>query len=97
MQLSGVAELGAPDGLSLVRAFEVKNGLVTAEAVARACLERTESRGGHYRTDFDTRNDDDWLHALVVRRGEGGMQLVRHDVDPAWKPRRVDMWGKKWG
>jgi L-aspartate oxidase len=97
MQLDGLAELGAPDGLSTVRAFELRNGLITAEVVARACLERTESRGGHYRTDFPERDDATWLHALVVRHGDGGMDVVPHVVDPQWQPRRADMWGTKWG
>jgi fumarate reductase (CoM/CoB) subunit A len=92
-----LSTLGATDPLDLVRAFEVSNGLVTAEIVARACLERTESRGGHYRVDFPERDDAQWLTGLVVSQEDGRMSVRRHVIDPEWKPRRADMWGTKWG
>jgi succinate dehydrogenase / fumarate reductase flavoprotein subunit/fumarate reductase (CoM/CoB) subunit A len=37
---------------SLVEWFELRNGLLAAEAVATAALERRESRGAHQRDDF---------------------------------------------
>jgi fumarate reductase (CoM/CoB) subunit A len=97
MQEDEMGKLGAPEPLGVVRGFEVMNGLVTAEAVARACLERTESRGGHYRADHPERDDTDWLMGLVVQRADERMTVRRHPIDPDWKPRRADMWGTKWG
>ena len=37
---------------SLVEWFELRNGLLAAEAVALAALGRNESRGAHQRIDF---------------------------------------------
>jgi succinate dehydrogenase / fumarate reductase flavoprotein subunit/fumarate reductase (CoM/CoB) subunit A len=56
---------------SLVEWFELRNGLLAAEAVATAALERRESRGAHQRDDFpDT--DDDFLanQRLTLDDGE---------------------------
>ena len=37
-----------------------------AEAVIEASVARRESRGSHYRADFPTRNDDDFLKSTVA-------------------------------
>jgi succinate dehydrogenase / fumarate reductase flavoprotein subunit len=42
-----------------------------AEAITMAALERKESRGAQFRTDFPERNDDDWLkHITVTHNGD---------------------------
>jgi succinate dehydrogenase / fumarate reductase flavoprotein subunit len=47
-------------------AFELENMLKIAEVIVFSALERTESRGAHYRQDFPKRNDEEWLkHTLV--------------------------------
>jgi succinate dehydrogenase / fumarate reductase flavoprotein subunit len=45
----------------LFGALELEFMLDNAECVIVAALERKESRGAQYRTDFPERNDDDWL------------------------------------
>lgn len=92
-----VPKLGASDALHVVRALELRGATTTARAVASAALERTESRGGHYRKDYPERDDENWLDALVVTGQHGRVAVERHRIDPRWKPRRADMWGKKWG
>jgi succinate dehydrogenase/fumarate reductase flavoprotein subunit len=42
---------------SLVEWFELRNGLLAAEAVATGALAREESRGAHQRNDFPTSDD----------------------------------------
>ena len=37
-----------------------KNFVTLAKLMAEAALWREESRGGHFRTDFPTRNDEQW-------------------------------------
>jgi succinate dehydrogenase / fumarate reductase flavoprotein subunit len=49
-------------------ALDLRNMLRVSECIARAALERTESRGGHTRDDYPT-TDDDWgainLHCVL--------------------------------
>src|SRR3954462_15408306 len=43
-----------------------------AESIVLAALERKESRGAQFRTDFPERNDDEWLkHITVSLNGDG--------------------------
>jgi succinate dehydrogenase / fumarate reductase flavoprotein subunit len=56
-------------------AVDVAFALVVAEAILRTALERTESRGAHFRTDHPERAEA-WTRTIVVRRGHlGGMAL----------------------
>jgi succinate dehydrogenase / fumarate reductase flavoprotein subunit len=46
--------------------FELGNMLKTAEVIVFSALNREESRGAHYRTDFSKRIDEKWLkHTLT--------------------------------
>ncbi len=63
----------------LQEAFELGNMLKTAEAIVFSALQREESRGGHFRSDFPQRNDEKWLrHSLVY--------VVREGLTVAYKP-----------
>jgi succinate dehydrogenase / fumarate reductase flavoprotein subunit len=46
-------------------ALDLRNMLLVSECIAKAALERQESRGGHTRDDFPTA-DDDWGRKNVV-------------------------------
>ncbi|MBM2832218.1 MAG: succinate dehydrogenase, subunit, partial [Dehalococcoidia bacterium] len=59
LKCGGVEELRA--------ALEASAMLLAAEAIIKAALLRTESRGGFYRRDFPARNDRDWLRPVMVR------------------------------
>src|SRR6478609_1026586 len=48
-------------------AIDMRNMLLVSECVARAALERTESRGGHTRDDYPSM-DADWRKTLLVCR-----------------------------
>ena len=50
---------------ALQRAVEVENALLTAELMARAALERRESRGSHFREDYPRQDDEQWRVNLV--------------------------------
>jgi len=50
----------------LVHAFELQGMLVLAQCLVEGALARKESRGAHFRQDYPTRNDVDWLkHTLA--------------------------------
>jgi succinate dehydrogenase / fumarate reductase flavoprotein subunit len=64
-------------------ALDLPNLLVSAEAIARAALDRKESRGGHFREDFPSQSPEQGSHNLVLRKGrDGGMELERVPVIP---------------
>jgi fumarate reductase flavoprotein subunit len=50
----------------LVTAYRVQKMLKLALCVAYGALERTESRGAHYREDFPRRNDTEWLKRTLA-------------------------------
>jgi succinate dehydrogenase / fumarate reductase flavoprotein subunit len=58
-------------------ALDLKNMLDISEAVTKAALERTESRGGHTREDFPD-SDKEWQKVnCLVRQNKDGISVVR--------------------
>jgi succinate dehydrogenase / fumarate reductase flavoprotein subunit len=53
-------------------AVELGYMLDAAEATVVGAIERTESRGAQFRTDFPERDDEHWLKHIVISRGPGG-------------------------
>jgi succinate dehydrogenase / fumarate reductase flavoprotein subunit len=65
-------------------AVDLRNMLLVSECVAKAALERTESRGGHTRDDYPSM-DADWRKILLVCRADGG-DPVMPDVSVTREP-----------
>ena len=64
-------------------ALDLENLLTVSEAVARAALERRESRGAHTRDDYPGKDSDWGTVNLVIAKGEdGAMRLRRERVPP---------------
>ncbi|MGQ9674136.1 MAG: FAD-dependent oxidoreductase [Chloroflexota bacterium] len=57
-------------------AFELKNLLVCARAVAQSALLRRESRGGHYRLDYPGEGGREWLRHTAITGKDGVATLV---------------------
>ena len=55
--------------------------LDVAEAILRGALDRTETRGSHYRTDFPVRDDDHWLKHTLQAWTEDGPRTSYEAVD----------------
>jgi succinate dehydrogenase / fumarate reductase, flavoprotein subunit len=73
-------------------ALDLRNLLLVSECVAKAALERTESRGGHTRDDHPGM-DPTWRKVLLVCRAAGGDEVVP-DVSVTHKdqiPMRPDL------
>jgi len=49
-----------------VEIFELGNLVDVAQVVARAALERTETRGCHNRLDYPDQDDQNWLNHVMV-------------------------------
>ncbi len=57
-------------------ACDLRNLLTVSEMVARAALERKESRGAHFRDDFPGKDESFGSVNLLVRKGEDGEMRV---------------------
>jgi succinate dehydrogenase / fumarate reductase flavoprotein subunit len=56
---------------ALLEALELENLLLQATATLHCASTRTESRGAHWREDYPTRNDQQWLcHSLTTTNSE---------------------------
>jgi succinate dehydrogenase / fumarate reductase flavoprotein subunit len=63
-------------------ALDLKNMLDISEAVTKAALERTESRGGHTREDFPE-TDKEWGKVnCIVRQDKEGIRVTRETRSP---------------
>jgi len=62
-------------------ALDLRNLLDVAEAITRSAIERTESRGGHFREDFPGK-DAEWArwNVRVARTGDGTMRVSRSEI-----------------
>ena len=57
-------------------AIELKHMITVAEAIARAALERKESRGGHFREDFQQKSDAFGKVNITIRKStDGNMEI----------------------
>ena len=65
-------------------ALDLKNLLTVSEAVARAGLERQESRGAHFREDYPQKDGELGKVRFVLSRGEDGGMVLRREprVEP---------------
>ena len=61
----------------LIRFLEFKNLCLVSETVCRSALERTETRGAHFRLDYPEENDRAWLKNSRVRQADTGI-IIEH-------------------
>jgi succinate dehydrogenase / fumarate reductase flavoprotein subunit len=64
-------------------ALDLSNLLTISEAVARAAIERKESRGGHFRDDYPDKDPAFGTFNIALKKGaDGRMQLQRMPIPP---------------
>ena len=64
-------------------AIDLKNLLIVSEAIVHSAIARKESRGGHFREDFeDKKAEFGAFNHLIEQGGDGTMQLRRHPIPP---------------
>ncbi len=62
-------------------ALDLGNLLTVSEAIARAAIERKESRGGHFRDDYPEKDPVGGTFNIVIRKGaDGEMRLAREPI-----------------
>jgi succinate dehydrogenase/fumarate reductase flavoprotein subunit len=65
----------------LVEGLENHFLLEVAECVASGALQRTESRGAHYRGDYPETDNREWLRHLIQRKRNGILEIEKGPVD----------------
>ena len=82
-----VSDKGKIFNTNLIFTLELGFMLDCSEAVIRGALERKESRGAHFRTDMQDRDDTNWLKHILIRRVEGEIQVEYQNVKiTQWEP-----------
>jgi succinate dehydrogenase / fumarate reductase, flavoprotein subunit len=82
-----VDDRGTVFNQDLLGAIELGYMLDCAEAIVVAALERKESRGAQFRTDFPERNDDEWLKHINVSRNGSAPEISYSPVTiTQWEP-----------
>jgi succinate dehydrogenase / fumarate reductase flavoprotein subunit len=64
----------------LIDALELQNMLPIAEAIAASALNRTESRGAHWREDYPQRDDERWLKHTLIQKTDYGVSITYKPV-----------------
>ncbi len=65
-----------------MEAIEAELMIKTAILVATSALQRKESRGSHYRTDFPLQDDKNWLKNIVLKKGKSGeVEIDYHHIN----------------
>jgi succinate dehydrogenase / fumarate reductase flavoprotein subunit len=84
---------------SLGYARAVGDMLVLGEAIARGSLERRESRGAHYRSDFQTRDDANFMKSTVAKydAASDSVKIEFHAIDASLVTPTARTYGKEEG
>ena len=93
-RLKGEAEVAAIDdrgtifNQDVLGAIELGYLLDCAETTVVAAIERKESRGAQFRTDYPDRDDEEWLKHIDVTRGEDGHPVLSYSpvTITQWQP-----------
>lgn len=63
-------------------AIDLKNLLTVSEAITRSALERRESRGGHFREDYEDKDPVFGAVNMVIWKGADGIMQLRRQTIP---------------
>lgn len=83
----------------IITLLELRNLILVGKAVCLSALERNESRGPHYRSDFpDIDMKQPAAVSEVTLNGEGAVCLQKNRIDPEWDDSLSLSFGsKRWG
>jgi succinate dehydrogenase / fumarate reductase flavoprotein subunit len=77
---ASVQDKGEIFNTDLTETLEVGYMLDLAEALVVGALAREESRGAHYRTDFEKRDDANWLAHSVITKRDSELEVTKKPV-----------------
>ncbi len=83
-----IDDRGAVFNQDVLGAIELGYMLDCAECIVVAALERKESRGAQFRTDYPKRNDDEWLKHIDLSLNGGDVPTVSYSpvTITKWEP-----------
>lgn len=92
----GVADKGHWANQEAMFVRQVRNMILLARVICLAALNRNESRGAHYKPEFPTRNDEEWLKTTIAEfdPATNGPKFSYIDFDHSIikpRPRRYDV------
>ncbi len=86
-ETSYIDDRGTVFNQDVLGAIELGYMLDCAECIVTGAIERKESRGAQFRTDFPERNDDEWLKHITLTMSDDGPQIGYSDVTiTQWEP-----------
>jgi succinate dehydrogenase / fumarate reductase, flavoprotein subunit len=86
-QHASIDDRGTVFNQDLLAALELQFMLDNAECIVVSALERKESRGAQYRTDFPERNDDEWMKHINVSPNGSEPEVSYSEVTVTqWEP-----------
>ena len=88
-QKAGQMRVGDAQSQSFEFAIDIGFMLTASEAILRGALERTESRGAHYRTDYTEKHERLQCNICIEQSDLGGMSLSTEPVDEPSEPVRA--------
>lgn len=78
---AAIMDRGCVYNMELLEALELGYMLDCAETIIEGSMQRKESRGAHYRDDYESRDDQNWLaHSLIYKTGDGAMRMEKKPV-----------------
>jgi succinate dehydrogenase / fumarate reductase flavoprotein subunit len=82
-----IDDKGSVFNQDVLGALELQFMLDNADAIVMSALERKESRGAQFRTDFPERNDEEWLKHINVSANGSGPEISYSEVTMTqWEP-----------
>ena len=97
-QTISIDNRGTRFNTDLLEALELEGLLGLAETTVFSALERRESRGAHYRTDYPERDDDNYLrHTLVQKTDAGPAMFIQAGHHNHLSPQGEDLLVRKDG
>jgi succinate dehydrogenase / fumarate reductase, flavoprotein subunit len=75
-----VQDHGTSYNTDLLEALELGAMLDLAETIVHGSLVREESRGAHYREDFEARDDSNWLAHSLIYHTDSGLEVRKKPV-----------------
>ena len=90
---AGIDDQGAVFNQDVIAAIELGYMLDVAETIVVGAIERTESRGAQFRTDFPTRNDEEWLKHIDISLNGGDTPQVSYSpvTITRWQPEETQV------